>query len=179
VQRLSRQAMPQHLMPASSAAGSTGSVHDMTRRRLLWVDDSRVLLSLYKAVFESMGFEVRCFSSPMTALDHISPDAADVAIVDFDMPGMDGGTLASRIKDRCPGLPIILYTGSDHVPRSAQRYVDGVCAKSETQTRLLAMIDQLSHSLPSRNSPRLPRRRHSLRALRRSRLSACKASSIA
>ena len=88
-------------------------------RRLLWVDDSRLLLSLYKSVFESLGFEVLATSSPEEALDQISSDAADVAILDFDMPEMDGGMLASLIKYRYPTLPVILYSGSTCIPPSA------------------------------------------------------------
>lgn len=165
---------------ASSATASSGnSRHSASaKRRLLWVDDSPVLLSLYKTVFETMGFDVLSFSSPEGALKAVCPGAADVAILDYDMPGMNGAKLASLLKTRFPALPVILYTGSDTVPRSAQRYVDGVCAKSEARAELLAMINRFSKDSAKRKLSHLARTRHSFE-LRRSRLNACKASSIA
>ena len=117
------------------------------RRRLLWVDDSQVLLSLYKAVFESLGFEVLAIASPQEALCRLSSDAADVAILDYDMPEMDGGELASFIKNRFPMLPVILYTGSAGIPEDVLCCVDAVCAKAAPREELVAMIERLTREL--------------------------------
>ncbi len=113
-------------------------------RRLLWVDDSRPLLSLYKSVFESLGFEVLATSSPDEALEHVSSNAPDVAILDYDMPGMDGGMLALLIKDRYPVLPVILYSGSTGIPPTAHHWVDAICAKAAPREELLTTIELLS-----------------------------------
>ncbi len=113
-------------------------------RRLLWVDDSRPLLSLYKSVFESLGFEVLATSSPDEALEHVSSNAPDVAILDYDMPGMDGGMLALLIKDRYPVLPVILYSGSTGIPPTAHHRVDAICAKAAPREELLTTIELLS-----------------------------------
>jgi CheY-like chemotaxis protein len=125
-----------------------------TKRRLLWVDDSRVLLSLYKSVFESLGFEVVASSSPEEALGLLSSDVIDIAILDYDMPEMNGGVLASLIKDQFPALPIILYTGSTYIPCSAHGAVDGVCDKAAPREELLAMIERLSRE--SSRQPSFP-----------------------
>ncbi len=113
-------------------------------RRLLWVDDSRPLLSLYKSVFESLGFEVLATSSPDEALEHVSSNAPDVAILDYDMPGMDGGMLALLIKDRYPVLPVIIYSGSTGIPPTAHHWVDAICAKAAPREELLTTIELLS-----------------------------------
>jgi len=128
-----------------------------TGRRLLWVDDSRALLSLYKSVFESLGFEVLATSSPDEALEHVSSNAPDVAILDYDMPGMDGGMLASLIKDRYPVLPVILYSGSTGIPLTAHYWVDAICAKTAPREELLTTIALLSRkasAAPGAESPR-------------------------
>lgn len=111
---------------------------------LLWVDDSRLLLSLYQAVFESLGFEVVAISSPREALQQLGASRADVAIVDYDMPEMDGGTLASMMKARFPMLPVILYSGNVSIPKMARRQVDALCSKAAPRQELLATIEQLS-----------------------------------
>jgi len=114
--------------------------------RLLWVDDSRLLLSLYKSVFENLGFEVLATSSPDEALQHVSSNAADadVAILDYDMPEIDGGMLASLIKDRYPMLPVILYSGSTGIPPSAHYWVDAICTKAAPRQDLLTTIERLA-----------------------------------
>jgi CheY-like chemotaxis protein len=117
---------------------------------LLWVDDSRTLLSLYKSVFESLGFSVCATSSPREALHHASPnraDAIDVAILDYDMPEMDGGELAHRLRFQHPTLPIILYSSSTSIPASVNDSVDAVCEKGAPRHELLATIEWLSGDL--------------------------------
>ncbi len=133
------------------------SAHTQPFPRLLWVDDSWMLLSLYQSVFESLGFEVLATSSSAEALDHLSPHAVDVAILDYDMPEMDGGTLASIIKDRCPALPVILYSGSDSIPPNACQWVDAVCAKAAPRAELLATIDRLLQNASHRQENDHPR----------------------
>jgi CheY-like chemotaxis protein len=113
-------------------------------QKLLWVDDSGALLSLYKAVFENLGFAVTATSSPGEALSDASLGTADVAILDYDMPEMDGAKLARLIKGRHPHLPVILYSGSNSIPHSANRCVDAICSKGAPRAELLAMIERLS-----------------------------------
>ena len=115
-------------------------------RRLLWVDDSRLLLSLYKSIFEDLGFEVVATSSPVEALEHLAWGKADLAILDYDMPEMDGGILASLIKDRHPMLPVILYSGNISVPSSTRQRVDAVCVKGAAREELLDTIERLAIS---------------------------------
>jgi len=114
------------------------------RRRLLWVDDSGLLLSLYKSVFERLGFDVVTTSCPAEALKHLSLGQADLAILDYDMPAMDGGTLASMMKDRSPMFPVILYSGNTSIPSSARHWVDAICAKGSPREELLDTIERLA-----------------------------------
>ena len=149
-------AIPMGGSPATARA-DLALLQPWTGRRLLWVDDSRALLSLYKSVFESLGFEVLATSSPDEALEHVSSNAPDVAILDYDMPGMDGGMLASLIKDRYPVLPVILYSGSTGIPVTAHYWVDAICAKTAAREELLTTIALLSRkasAAPGAESPR-------------------------
>ena len=120
---------------------------------LLWVDDSRTLLSLYKSVFENLGFAVCTTSSPREALRHASTNktdsAIDVAILDYEMPEMNGGELAHLLRFQHPSLPIILYSSSTCIPASVNDSVDAVCVKGAPRQELLATIEWLSGD-PSR-----------------------------
>jgi CheY-like chemotaxis protein len=116
-------------------------------QKLLWVDDSGTMLALYKAVFESMGFEVLATSSPEEAIDQASAAAADVAILDYEMPEMDGVELASLIKAQDPMLPVILYSGSTSIPRHARHWVDAICAKGAPREELVTAIADVQYQL--------------------------------
>jgi CheY-like chemotaxis protein len=143
-------------LPATARA-DLALLQPWTGRRLLWVDDSRALLSLYKSVFERLGFEVLATSSPDEALEHVSSNAPDVAILDYDMPGMDGGMLASLIKDRYPVLPVILYSGSTGIPSTAHHWVDAICAKAAPREELLTTIELLSRKASAARGAESPR----------------------
>ena len=54
--------------------------------------------------------EVKGFTSAREALDDLSIRPADIAIVDINMPDIDGITLAARIKELCPGTAVIFLT---------------------------------------------------------------------
>jgi CheY-like chemotaxis protein len=122
-------------------------------RRLLWVDDSLLLLSLYKSVFEKLGFEVLATSSPAEALQHLSSGAADLAILDYDMPEMDGGMLASLMKTRYPMFPIILCSGNTTIPTSAHHWVDAICVKGARREELLNTIERLAIKASTAHEP--------------------------
>jgi DNA-binding NtrC family response regulator len=144
------QSIAAESIPDVALDGSMDSQHPVLPqprkgRRLLWVDDSRLLLSLYQSVFESLGFEVLATSSHEEALHHAASDVADVAILDYDMPAMNGGVLASLMKGQCPMLPVILYSGSTSIPHGAHHWVDAICPKAAPREELLTIIERLSH----------------------------------
>ena len=54
--------------------------------------------------------EVKCFTNAYDALGDLKVHPADIAILDINMPGMDGITLAARIKELCPETAVIFLT---------------------------------------------------------------------
>src|ERR1700730_2710078 len=133
----------------------------LQRQRLLWVDDSAPLLSLYESVFESLGFEVLTTSSPEEALlcHRAHSTVPDVVILDYDMPAMNGAALAALIKDHYPLTPVILYSGNTCLPDGAYECVDAICTKGAPREELVATIERLSPGRPSsgRGSSRVTR----------------------
>ncbi len=103
--------LPRHLPPEEKAAtdgsGQAGSEH------ILFVDDETAIGTFVGKALGRLGYRVTVCSSSVKALDLFrqQPQAYDLLLTDFSMPGMDGGVLARKIREIRPGLPVVLCTG--------------------------------------------------------------------
>jgi PAS domain S-box-containing protein len=79
---------------------------------VLLVEDNPDVASASSGLLEQLGFTVRWAPSAEAALRELEKDRVDVVFSDIVMPGrIDGLGLARLIKERYPGLPILLATG--------------------------------------------------------------------
>jgi len=62
------------------------------------------------------GFRVDAVSVAAEALVRAKDTTYDGAVLDLVMPGHDGATLATTLRERTPGLPVALLTGYAHSP---------------------------------------------------------------
>uniref|UniRef100_A0AAU1I922 Circadian input-output histidine kinase CikA n=1 Tax=Streptomyces sp. NBC_00180 TaxID=2903632 RepID=A0AAU1I922_9ACTN len=103
-------------VPASlrrSSTRSAGPDHDLRERRMLVVDDNMTNLTIMTRQAETWGMKVRATRSPQEALSWVrGGEPFDVAILDLQMPGMDGVTLARHISRHLDGIPMILLTST-------------------------------------------------------------------
>lgn len=88
-------------------------------RLLILDDDPNVLNSLRRELLRAPqigteGIEVETFQSPTEALVRITQNDGDfdVAIVDYNMPGMDGASFLDLLRSRRPDTIRILLTGA-------------------------------------------------------------------
>jgi DNA-binding NarL/FixJ family response regulator len=72
-------------------------------------------------------------------------DNIDLAILDYDMPVMNGCVLADELRPICPQLKIILHSGAVDIPQWEINSVDAFVAKDEGTARLLDQIVQIVH----------------------------------
>lgn len=82
--------------------------------KAICVDDERLIAEHIAALCRELPQlygGVECFTSPEDALAWLARNEADVALLDIDMPDMNGIELAGRIKDRHPDMSIIFLTG--------------------------------------------------------------------
>jgi DNA-binding response OmpR family regulator len=79
--------------------------------RILIVDDDRTLLEVLSGILSTMGFDVSVANGSHQALTMFFSDSFDLVFTDLNMPGMDGWSLASRIKAKSPHTPVVLITG--------------------------------------------------------------------
>ncbi|WP_272700913.1 ATP-binding protein [Desulfovibrio sp. Fe33] len=88
--------------------GGTGTI--------LFVDDEKELAESYSELLGSLGYKVHSATDSKKALSmfEASPNAFDLVITDYNMPGLRGDKLAKSILAIRPDLPIILCTGYSH-----------------------------------------------------------------
>jgi PAS domain S-box-containing protein len=100
-----------------------GSPLDIENRRILIVDDNATNRRILCLQLGSWGLLPSSVASGAEALERLARgESYDAAILDLQMPGMDGHQLASRIRRTHPAtkLPIILLTSLGHsIPPAA------------------------------------------------------------
>jgi len=85
----------------------------MGDEHILFVDDELPLVEIGKQMLERLGYKVvtRTSSIEALALFKADPKRFDLVITDIVMPNMNGETLAQKIMDIRPGIPLVLCTG--------------------------------------------------------------------
>lgn len=81
-------------------------------KRVLVVDDNEDACSLLAELLRIHGHEVVTAADGISALATLESFAADVALLDVGLPGMDGNELAERIRARAGLQPrLVALTG--------------------------------------------------------------------
>ncbi len=117
----------------------------VSKKTLLCVDDEAVGLNVRKIVLERQGYEVLTASDGSEGLDAFAGHEVDAVVLDYFMPGMNGGVVASAMKRSKPGVPIILLSAYFTMPESVMDSVDAFIVKGGAPEVLLGKIAELTH----------------------------------
>jgi CheY-like chemotaxis protein len=109
--------------------------------RVLCVDDAEPALALRALILETQGYAVTTSNSALQAAETFESSKFDLAVLDYEMPAMNGCQLAARLKTACPELKVILYTGASYVPRHDLPFIDAMVNKSDGVEELLAAME--------------------------------------
>ncbi len=85
---------------------------------ILIVDDEESIVKMTRRMLEQLGYSAEGRTHPKDALQLFreNPDHFDLIISDMTMPEMSGITLAQKIKDIAPDIPVIICTGHNPHP---------------------------------------------------------------
>ena len=85
-----------------------------SKGRILHVEDNSDNRKLVRRVLEAEGYEVIEAQNGNQALEYLNSLHIDLALMDINMPDIDGYTLATRIRatPRLAGLPILAMTAN-------------------------------------------------------------------
>jgi CheY-like chemotaxis protein len=116
--------------------------------RILIADDNPDVRELLVALFRLRGHDPAAFADGPALLDELRAHPADLCLIDWMMPGMDGPEILSRIRGdpdpRTAATPIAMITSVD---RADLRYIarrGGAEAFLNKGTPLGRLFDELS-----------------------------------
>ena len=95
--------------------------------RILVVDDDPILREFASVYLTTPMSTVALAPDASTALDLLAREQFDIALVDIDMPGMDGFELTECIRgqDKLRNLPIVIVTGREDIVSIDRAYAVG------------------------------------------------------
>ena len=124
--------------------------------RVLLVDDEIQPLQLRAQIMKLHGFSVLTADGPMKAISLMAKEAMEkiqVAILDYNMPGMNGCVLAMRLRSAFPELKTILYSGAIDIPSQEVGSVDVVVSKADGIATLISQVMQFVQVSADRREP--------------------------
>jgi CheY-like chemotaxis protein len=113
---------------------------------ILIVDDNDDFRVMVAAALKEYGYNVREAADGQEALEVLASTKSDMAIVDLDMPKLNGLELSKKVKDAVPDFPIVMVTGYAQFYSAAEILsvgVDAFLQKPVPMEKLLNVIRQL------------------------------------
>ncbi len=92
------------------------------------IDNSRMILNIYRNVLYNLEYESRLFEFPIKALEQLIKEKPDVILTDLFMPDISGIDLTKIVRKRYSKseLPIIMITTQKDAQENKAAYVAGV-----------------------------------------------------
>ena len=91
--------------------GDTPAEQRGGKAKILIIDDNPALLTLLRSAMSGPDWDIIVAESAASALTLTNSFRPSVALVDYILPDLDGLELSGRLRQRFPGLPIIIMTG--------------------------------------------------------------------
>ena len=93
-------------------------------KKILILDDNEDILEMIKIALEDEGHEVECMINTNDIYKTISHTKPDLLIVDYILPGINGGELCHQVKTnpKTEHIPVIMVSGHQRVLQSLGTY---------------------------------------------------------
>ena len=141
-----------HPAPADAAAGGQNMAQGIDLPVVLVVDDEPELRTLLGEYFGRHGFLVRGAADAAAAREHLAAERPNLAILDVNMPGENGLSLARWLREAHPAVAIVmLTTAGESVDRivglelGADDYVAKPFELRELLARVRAVLRRVQH----------------------------------
>ncbi|HKY10097.1 MAG TPA: sigma-54 dependent transcriptional regulator [Candidatus Binatia bacterium] len=135
-------------------------------QKILTVDDEPLNLDLLEQELADLGYAVEKADGGKAALEKLAAKPADLVLLDYQMPGMNGIEVLSQIKKKDLSLPVIMITAYGTIERAVEAIKRGaddfvtkpfdpdhlavVVAKALERSRLKSEVEMLARELAGR-----------------------------
>jgi CheY-like chemotaxis protein len=110
---------------------------------VLCVDDELIGLQVRKILLERAGYRVVTAINGLEGLRIFTAEPVEAVVLDYSMPGMHGGEVATRMRQIKPGVPILLLSAYIGLPSDVLALVDLYMTKGEGAPLLLQKLGSL------------------------------------
>ena len=110
---------------------------------VLCVDDEQIGLRVRKILLERAGYRVLTAPDGPSALDIFAAEPVEAVVLDYSMPGMDGGEVAVKMRESKPDVPILLLSAYLDLPPEVTSLVALYMTKGEGAPALLTNLNNL------------------------------------
>ncbi len=115
----------------------------MSRPVILCIDDEDLGLEIRKMVLEREGFSVLTAHDGQSGLSMFDTERIDAVVVDFAMPGMDGGQVAASLRQKDPNIPILMLSAYVALPEEVMRVISISATKGDGAFTLVEKLKEL------------------------------------
>jgi len=122
---------------------TVGWMKSTATKTVLCVDDEKIGLRVRKIMLEGHGFRVLTATSGEQGLSLLEKNHIDLVVLDYYMPGMNGGDVAAEVRRRKPNLPIIFLSAYFSLPPAALEMANAFITKGDPPEVLIDKIEQL------------------------------------
>jgi CheY-like chemotaxis protein len=120
-------------------------------RRILLVEDDSTVATVVSELLQQQGHTVRRVADGLAALTELAQAHFDLALLDLDLPGIDGFELARLIRAQGHSLPLVTLTArsdADAEPLSRAAGMAAFLRKPVTGSDLSRLLDSLDADTP-------------------------------
>jgi CheY-like chemotaxis protein len=110
---------------------------------VLCVDDEMVGLQVRKILLERAGYRVLTAKDGFEGLEVFEKEPVEAVVLDYSMPGMHGGEVATKMRQVKPQIPILLLSAYVGLSTDVTSVVDLYMTKGEGADVLLEKLNSL------------------------------------
>ncbi len=113
---------------------------------ILCIDDEVLGLEIRKVVLEREGYVVYTATDGPTGIGLFRQHPIDAVVLDYAMPGMNGGAVATALREIRPTVPILLLSAYLTLPEEVQHLVTLIANKGDGALALLNNVRRILES---------------------------------
>ena len=121
----------------------------MRQREILCIDDDEQSLQVRKILLETFDFRVTTTTSAKEGLRYFRSRNVDAVVLDYEMPEMNGGQVARKMKSMRADVPVLILTSLPWLPNDAPREcIDVFVTKGGPTADLAHQIERMMEAAP-------------------------------